>query len=103
MAKGRRNTSKTESDRRPAQISLREAQEQAANSNPGGVPPASAALSSQPDGLPTEDQDDVVTVSNPAGESKEIRKTRSDESGNIKKLSKYEVGWRRVVRNFSPS
>jgi len=85
------------------QVNLREVQEQAADSNPGGVPPASAALPSQPDGLATEDQDDVVTVSNPAGESKEIRKTRSDENGNIKKLSKYEVGWRRVVRNFSPS
>lgn len=34
-----------------------------------------------------------------SGEVKNVQ----DESAVAARLSKYEVGWRRIVRNFSPS
>ena len=77
--------------RRSSQLDVRRAEEEAADSNPAAVPPASSALPDQTDEV------DTIEISNPAGQTKEVR------NASAKKLDKTQVGWRRVVRNFSPS
>ena len=96
---GKRRSSRTASGRRIPQVNRTELQQQLADSNPAGVAPASASLPDQPDGIIEDDNEDVVEVSNPTGESRQITKAVD----GAQKPSKYEVGWRRVVRNFSPS
>ena len=42
-------------------------------------------------------------VSNPAGETGKVSEEALSDSDATLQLSKYDVGWRRLVRNFSPS
>jgi hypothetical protein len=42
-----------------------------------------------------------VDVSDPAGDQTEVAQSQDFVSGHSP--TKYDVGWRRVVRNFSPS
>ncbi|KAK5119306.1 hypothetical protein LTR85_007662 [Meristemomyces frigidus] len=45
---------------------------------------------------------ETVTTSQPSGEEFTIEKPKQDDSGGVL-VSKYDQGWRRIVRNFSPS
>lgn len=47
-------------------------------------------------------EDDTVTATDPSGGAERVLKPdKSDEYRQ--RLTKYDVGWRRIVRNFSPS
>lgn len=45
---------------------------------------------------------ETVTTSQPSGEEFAIEKPPQDDSSDVV-VSKYDQGWRRIVRNFSPS
>ena len=67
-----------------------------ASNNPAMTAPASQIVA--PDATQRHHTTQTSTeVSNPAGQQQVIPKEA------IKQLTKYDVGWRRVVRNFSPS
>ncbi|KAF3762647.1 hypothetical protein M406DRAFT_46308 [Cryphonectria parasitica EP155] len=70
--------------------------ERVASNNPAMTAPMTSAISSRND-----DSDGHMEVSNPAGDTEGLDMT-SDAEGN-QFVSKYDRGWRRVVRNFSPS
>ncbi|KAF2091481.1 hypothetical protein K490DRAFT_52688 [Saccharata proteae CBS 121410] len=81
-----------------------------AEDNPAVALPASAAVppetqmdrETEPSG--GDGSERTVTLSNPSGETKEVRDGGADAAAaDGVKLTKYDVGWRRVVRNFSPS
>ncbi|KAB2571223.1 Sulfite efflux pump SSU1 [Lasiodiplodia theobromae] len=71
-------------------------QPQYGDNNPACVPPAS--MSMRPPSRPVR----TVSVSTPSGESKHVKENESNDD-RYSKRDKYNVGWRRVVRNFSPS
>lgn len=71
-------------------------QGQYGDNNPACVPPASMAM------RPPPARHGSFSVSTPSGETETVRQDEGQSNGNTQP-SKYEVGWRRVVRNFSPS
>lgn len=71
-------------------------QPQYGDNNPACVPPAS--MSMRPPSRPVR----TISVSTPSGESKNVKENEGSDD-RFSRLDKYNVGWRRVVRNFSPS
>ncbi|KAL1615649.1 Plasma membrane sulfite pump involved in sulfite metabolism [Diplodia seriata] len=71
----------------------KEQQPQYGDNNPACVPPAS--MSMRPPAGPIR----TISVSTPSGESKRVEQNEVEAA----RQNKYDVGWRRVVRNFSPS
>ncbi|KAL0256761.1 Plasma membrane sulfite pump involved in sulfite metabolism [Diplodia seriata] len=63
------------------------------DNNPACVPPAS--MSMRPPTGPIR----TISVSTPSGESKRVEQNEDKAA----RQNKYDLGWRRVVRNFSPS
>lgn len=71
-------------------------QQQYGDNNPACVPPASMSM------RPVSGPNRSFSVSTPSGETKTMRPDKRLDDVQAQP-SKYDVGWRRVVRNFSPS
>lgn len=74
-----------------------------ASDNPAMTVPANQAVVSRPPFERIRSRSKVVATSDPAADTDEMVKQASHQSTLPGTTTKYDVGWRRVVRNFSPS